>query len=322
MSVEEIVLYSLTFLVCLLVVEGGYLLYRGWTDAGQGSINRRMRMISDRGGDHEIVLSQLRRDPKDSLSLMLGSIFPALEKIMLQSGLTISLAFFLMMVGTFAVFLFVVAKFVLFLGWLPSFGIAIGVGFLLPVAVPLYLRKRRMKAFAQQLPGILGLLTRSLRAGHPISSALGLVAQETPDPAGTEFGMVVDEMTYGMGLDDALRRLAERIPLKELSLLVVSVQIQNVAGGNLAEVLENLSNVIRDRQLLTDKIVAMSAENRMSALILGLLPFAVFGAILTLNPGFYTKVWDDELFVTVMVWAGGLLVVGEIVLWTLVKPKV
>jgi tight adherence protein B len=322
MSFEEVAIYVMAFLVCLLAVEGAYLLYRGWTDDGLGSINRRMKMISARGGDHEIVLSQLRRDPRDAISQALGTIFPALEKIMLQSGLTISLSFFLTTIATFTVLLFLVAKFVLFLAWLPALAISLGVGILLPVLIPLYLRGRRMKAFSKQLPGILGLLTRSLRAGHPISSALGLVAQETADPAGTEFGMVVDEMTYGMGLDDALRRLSERIPIKELSLLVVSVQIQSVAGGNLAEVLENLSNVIRDRQLLTDRIIAMSAENRMSAMILGLLPFAVFFSILVLNPTFYTKVLDDELFRKVMMWAAGLLLVGEFILWSLVKPKV
>ena len=218
--------------------------------------------------------------------------------------------------------LFLTTKVILLMGWIPSIGLSMGVGILLPVVIPMHLRGRRMKAFSKQLPGILGLLTRSLRAGHPISSALGLVAQETPDPAGTEFGMVVDEMTYGMGLDDALRRLADRIPIKELSLLVVSVQIQSVAGGNLAEVLENLSNVIRDRQLLADKIIAMSAEARASAIILGLLPISVGCAILVLNPQFYMKVYEEQLFRTLMLVAVGLLVAGELVLWSLVKPKV
>jgi tight adherence protein B len=117
-----------------------------------------------------------------------------------------------------------------------------------------------------------------------------------PDPIGSQFGVVVDEVTYGADLKDALFAMAERWNLEDMRMFVVSLSVQSETGGNLAEILENLSKVIRDRQSMFMKVRALSSEGRMTALMLTLLPVLAFGALFMINPGFYLGVADDPLF--------------------------
>ena len=162
----------------------------------------------------------------------------------------------------------------------------------------LQVRANRMrKKMQDQFPVALDVFVRGLRAGHPVAAALDLLTVEMPDPIGSQFGIIVDEVTYGAELRDALHSMAERWDLADMRMFVVSLSVQSETGGNLAEILENLSKVIRDRQSMMLKVRALSSEGRMTAIILTALPILAFTTLFTVNPGFYLDVADDPAFV-------------------------
>ena len=177
----------------------------------------------------------------------------------------------------------------------PAFGLASFCVIGLPVFVLRSLRKRRHKAFGIQLPEALELITRSLKAGHPVPVAISLVAREMADPIGTEFGIVTDEVTYGSDMVTALRNLYERVGHEDLPLFVTAVSIQSTTGGNLREILEGLSEVIRERGKLRRKVKAISVEGRMSAYILTAVPVLLVAAVTVLMPNYYGEVIDEHL---------------------------
>jgi tight adherence protein B len=173
--------------------------------------------------------------------------------------------------------------------------------FVLGAALPLmainFKATRTRKRMEEQFPVALDVFVRGLRAGHPIASALELLTVEMPDPIGSQFGVAVDEVTYGAELRDALQNMAERWELDDMRMFVVSLSIQNETGGNLAEILENLSQVIRERHAMLLKVRALSSEGRMTAVMLTLLPILTFTVLFLLNPHFFMDVAGDPWFV-------------------------
>jgi len=225
--------------------------------------------------------------------------------------------------------------FVLFAGLAGIMGWALSIGGLLMIAVfaiavgvalPLMVIARQSdgvrKKLETQFPVALDVFIRGLRAGHPVAAALELLTEEMPDPIGSEFGMVVDEMTYGAEMREALQAMAERWSLDDMKMFVVSLSVQTETGGNLAEILENLSRVIRERQSMVLKVRALSSEGRMTATMLTGLPILAFVMVFILNPGFYLDVADDPAFVPGF---GGLFVlyaIGFVVIRRLIDLKV
>ncbi len=159
----------------------------------------------------------------------------------------------------------------------------------LPYLVLRMLRARRQKKFGAQFPDALDIIVRSLRAGHPVPIAITMVGREMADPIGSEFGIVSDEITYGADLETAMRNLYARIGSDDLPLFVTAVAIQGSTGGNLGEILENLSGVIRQRFKMRRKIRALAAEGRASAMILSALPIGMFVVIQFIAPDFYGR---------------------------------
>ena len=184
------------------------------------------------------------------------------------------------------------------------------------------MRSRRQKRFAAQFPDALDMIVRSLRAGHPTPIALTMVAREMPDPIGSEFGIVVDEITYGADLETALRNLNVRVGQDDLPLFVTAVAIQGSTGGNLGEILENLSSVIRMRFKMRRKIRALAAEGRASALILSSLPIAMFMIMPVVAPNFYASVWDIPLTKQALFAAGAWMGIGNLIMYRLVNFKI
>jgi tight adherence protein B len=185
-----------------------------------------------------------------------------------------------------------------------------------------FLRGRRQRAFGAQFPDALDMIVRSLRAGHPVPIAVTMVAREMRDPIGSEFGMVVDEITYGSDLETALRSLNVRIGQDDLPLFVTAVAIQGSTGGNLGEILENLSGVIRQRFKMRRKIRALAAEGRASAMILSSLPIAMFFIIQLVAPDFYASVWDEPLTETVLAIAGCWMGAGNLIMFRMVNFRI
>jgi len=163
------------------------------------------------------------------------------------------------------------------------------------------------------------MIVRSLRAGHPTTAAIALVAREMPDPLGTEFGIVSDEITFGLSLENAVRKLSQRVGFDGLQLLSVSLSIQAKTGGNLTEILSNLSSVLRERQKLRLKIRALSAEGRVSAWIISLFPLAMIGILMILAPSFYGDVWGSPLIAPVFTVFGLWALLGDFIMYRMVN---
>jgi tight adherence protein B len=244
-----------------------------------------------------------------------------LNRLLLQSGLSIGFGrlIIVILIGMVAVF----AAVLIFDGRLSHAVIAALVGgVVVPPLALKYLRSRRQKKFGAQFPDAIDIIVRSLRAGHPVPIAITMVGKEMPDPIGTEFGIVSDEMTYGSDLETAMRNLYFRVGTDDLPLFVTAVAIQRSTGGNLGEILENLSSVIRDRFKMRRKIRALAAEGRASALILSSLPIGMFAVIHVLVPSFYASVWDHNLTKIALTLAGCWMSVGNFIMYRMVNFRI
>jgi tight adherence protein B len=209
----------------------------------------------------------------------------------------------------------------------PLLGLVLGVGLgiALPYAVILRLRSKRMAKLTLQLPETLGMIVRSLRAGHPIGTCIALVAKEMPEPIGPEFKRVADAMLFNLALRDALTRLADRLyTVHELQYIVTAIRIQAISGGNLAEILESLSDLMREQQKLKMKIKTFSAEGRLSANVLAVLPFAMFVLINVINPSIYREAFGvNPIAINIALGVAVLLVViGKLIARRVVKIRV
>jgi len=283
------IIYAGAALTGIMIAEAIYMLYAGRSDR-RSTINRRMT-LQEKKLTQEQVLIQLRKERgiDETTSLLSLDRFRALRT---QSGLVTPLPKFLMITSGIAFALVIVGV------WygLPKFyGMAAFpvLAAIFPVMALRTLRNRRHKLFGMQLPEALELITRSLKAGHPVPVAISMVAREMPDPIGTEFGVVADEVTYGSDLVSALHSLHERVGHEDLPLFVTAVSIQSSSGGNLREILDGLSATIRERGKLKRKVRAISTEGRMSAYILTAVPALLFVGIMVMMPSFYESVWGE-----------------------------
>jgi tight adherence protein B len=195
-------------------------------------------------------------------------------------------------------------------------------GTILPYMVLRILRGRRQKKFGAQFADALDIVVRSLRAGHPVPTAITMVARELADPVGTEFGIVADEVTYGADLETAMRNLYFRIGQDDLPLFVTAVAIQTSTGGNLGEILENLSGVIRERFKMRRKIRALASEGRASAMILSSLPILMFLIINFVSPDFYSSIWHEDITKVALTLAGSWMGLGNFIMYRMVNFRI
>ncbi|GFM29440.1 type II secretion system F family protein [Novosphingobium sp. PY1] len=175
--------------------------------------------------------------------------------------------------------------------------LCLGATIALPIMLISRKAEKRRKRMEEQFPVALDIFSRSLRSGHPIASAVGIITEEMSDPVGTEFGLVSDEVAYGAELNDAFAAMAERWDLEDIRMFVVCVSVQSETGGNLAEILDNLSKVIRERAALYLKVRALSSEGRMTGWMLTVLPVFTLLGMFLVNPIFYLDVAQDPIFV-------------------------
>ena len=209
-----------------------------------------------------------------------------------------------------------------FVGVMAAVGLSFPVCILLPLMVLSAMHGARLKRISTQLPDALDLMARALRAGHPLSSSIGTVAETMPDPIGTEFGIMVDQISYGDELVTAFRKLAERNPSEDFYYLAVSIAIQHGTGGNLGRVLGVLAGVMRGRIMMRRKIKSMSAEGRISAWILSSIPFLMVGLNSIITPSYYGDVMQYPMFVPMALVALGLICLNGFVLFRLVNFRI
>ncbi|MFH1738944.1 MAG: type II secretion system F family protein [bacterium] len=260
---------------------------------------------------------------KDRQQREFFSEFPPLLNIPLlieQAGLTFDIKKCLL-------FMTISGFFPGFVIWLASgtlaYAVTVGIASsAIPYLYILLKRKRRISTFETRLPQSLEIISRSLRAGHPFSMGLNMISTEMPPPIGTEFGRVFNEHQMGLPLDDSLRDLAKRVPVLDLRFFVLSILIHRQTGGDLAEVLDNLSTVIRNRLKVLGQVRALTAEGRLSGWVLSLLPVFVFIAIQVLNPDYISVLLDTHTGRTLLCVAIFMQFVGILIIRRIVNIKV
>ena len=311
--------YILIGLSAAMFAEGAYLLF--YNNASyRKNLNRRLKVMDDKP-DREGVLVQLRRER----GLTAGGDYRLpvlnLNRLILQSGLTMGFSKLVLIVvfGVIAAFGFTLV----YSGqWTHAVIAALFCAGPLPYLALRILRGRRRKKFGAQFPDAIDIIVRSMRAGHPVPVAISMVSREMSDPIGSEFGIVTDEITYGADLETAMRNLYFRVGTDDLPLFVTAIAIQGSTGGNLGEILENLSAVIRQRFKMRRKIRALAAEGRASALILSSLPILMFVLIQFLVPSFYGSVWGQEMTKVALMLGGAWMGVGNLIMYRLVNFRI
>ncbi len=318
---SQAIILVLMFVGVVLIIEGIYLVAFGRSIKLNSRVNRRLAMM-EQGKDREEVFEALRKERDQHRKGFKLPIMSMLSNKAQQANIAFSPNALLAVMALVAVFAF---------GGLTYFA-SMGVPLRILVAliiggggVYFWLNgkaKKRMDAFEEQLPDAVDLIVRSLRVGHPFANAINIVATEMPDPIGTEFGMIVDETAYGADVAVALQNMADRIAVPDLRFLTVAVGIQAKSGGNLAEVLDGLSKVIRARFKLFRRVKAITAEAKWSGMFLSGFPLAALLGVNVLNPHYYDAVKPTEYYVPAAVVVFALLGINAVVMRAMVNIKV
>ncbi|PIE07114.1 MAG: pilus assembly protein TadB [Rhodobacterales bacterium] len=320
LSAEPIV-FVLIFIAVLVLVEGIYLTIFGKSISLNNRVNRRLEML-EKGVDREQVLEQLRKEMHQHIEAKGIPLYSLLADKAQKANIAFTPQQIMMLMGAVTV----VAYVGLTLGTSAGFGVRILVAIVMGVGgVYVWINnkaKKRIGLIEEQLPDAVELMVRSLRVGHPFSSAIQIVAREIPDPLGSEMGVIADEASYGRDVAESLKHLAERVDMQDMRFLAVAVSIQQTSGGNLAEILEGLSKVIRSRFRLFRRVKAITAEARWSGIFLSGFPLLALVMINMLQPNYYDKVKETSLFIPAALVVGAFLVANIFVMRMLTNIKV
>ena len=308
----EPLIYIGIFVGVLLLVEGIYLLVFGRAISLNSRVNRRLEML-DAGADREQVLEQLRKEMGQHLRGQQIPLYNLLAEKAQKANIAFSPGTLMMVMGALCMVAYTGLTFFT------------DAGAVIRVVVYMWVNnkaKKRLAMIEEQLPDAVELMVRSLRVGHPFSSAINIVAKEVADPLGTEFGIIADEAAYGRDVSDSLKELAERMDMQDLRFLAVAVSIQSKSGGNLAEILYGLAQVIRARFKLFRRVKAITAEAKWSGMFLSGFPLAALVAINVMEPDYYADVKDTQFFIPAAVVVAVFLIVNILFMKAMVNIKV
>lgn len=315
----------LVFITVLLLIEGAVSMWRAHKGPEVSRLKRRLQGLaatSDRSAQTRVLKQRLLNETPGLERFLLR--LPRLhqfDRFLLQSGLNWTVSGVLLGSLLSGMAAWAVASELAPTAHLLNL-VATFAGALLPLAYVNWKRSRRMRHMERQLPDALDLMTRALRAGHAFTSALSMAGNEMPEPIGGEFRIVHDEINFGVSLQQALAHLSERVPLTDLRYFVVAVLIQRDSGGNLTEILTNLSRLLRERAKLIAKIRVLSAEGRLSAWILGLMPFALAAVMNLVNPEFMSLLWTDPIGIAMIQYMLVLMAIGAVIMRKIVRIRV
>ncbi len=320
LSIEPLI-YIGIFVVVVMLVEGVYLAVFGKSISLNARVNRRLTML-EKGTSREDVLDKLRKE----LDQHRGAVRIPLYSLIAEKAQKANIAFtpqqlMLVMVGlAFAAFvgLTILTTTSLPIRLLLSVGMGVG-GVYFWVSSK---AKKRLELLEEQLPDAIELMVRSLRVGHPFVSAINTVSKEMADPLASELGIIADEAAYGRDISEAIRSMAERLDMQDLRFLAVAVGIQQKSGGNLAEILQGLADVIRARFKLFRKVKAITAEAKGSGMFLSFFPLLALVGINIMQPDYYDDVMESPIFIPACAVVAVMLGVNMIFMRILVNIKV
>jgi tight adherence protein B len=293
MDTTIIIIGILTFFVAILLIVG---IYSSIDSFKKRETRRRLDTVSGKSVSEKISIIRSRSlSYIPWLNKFLAGVprLKIIDDIIKKAGLKLPLGFFVLL----TIFLGCLG----FMGgWIIGKKLILGVlgAGLLGMTPFLYIshkKKKRMQLFQRQLPDVLDLLSRSLRAGHSFPAGIQMAADEFPDPIGTEFKEVSVEIYYGLSLNDALKNLNKRVDCEDLSFFIAAVIIQRETGGSLSEMMDNIAHIIRERFKLFAKVKALAAEGILSAWLLSLLPFGVSAFIFIGNREYISLLFNDPL---------------------------
>lgn len=317
----EPIIYGLIFVAVLVLVEGLYLTVFGKSISLNNKVNRRLDLL-EKGAGREQVLEQLRKEMTQHLKSQSIPLYSILASKAQKANIAFTPPQIIMiMMG---------------LSFVAFIGLTVGTGTSAPIRVAVALAmgiggvyvwinnkaKKRTALIEEQLPDAVELMVRSLRVGHPFSSAVGIVAKEVADPLGSEMGVISDEAAYGRDMGESLKAMSERMDMQDLRFLAVAVTIQQQSGGNLAEILDGLSKVIRARFKLFRRVKAITAEAKWSGMFLSVFPLLALVGINVIQPNYYDEVKETAVFIPACLVVAGFLVANIFVMRTLVNIKV
>src|SRR5215213_7389219 len=305
-----------------LVGAVSFLVLRG---AGGGRAQERLDVLVGRGGrskdsSSDLLIKQaLQEVGRTNLLEKLTPEFFRVSKMFEQAdlkiqpsvlfGIALGLAFVGGLISTLAVNIFVAP-------------VGAAVLFTLPFIWLWWKRSARLKKFGPQLPEAMELVARALRAGHSLAAGLHVVADEMPEPISKEFGRVYEEQNLGVSLEDALGHMCERVPNLDLRFFVTSVNIQRQTGGDLAEILDRIGHVIRERFKILGQVKALTAEGRLSGVVLIAMPIGLFLMMLHMKPDYIELLWKDPMGIKMSGGAIILMIIGSYCIKKIVDIKV
>lgn len=317
----ELIIYAVVFIGVFALIEGIYLLTFSRNITVNNKVNRRLSMLSETVS-REDVLAKLRKELDMHESARNIPIYSLLAGQIQRAAIPITPAQTFGIMALLSLVVFIIVSALTGSGFVTKMMIAVIVGVGGPIFWVNGKAKKRMTLLEEQLPEAIDLMVRSLRVGHPFTSSLSIAANETQDPLATELGVVSDEIAYGRDVGDALNDMARRLSLQDLRFLAVAVTIQQQSGGNLADILTGLTNVIRERFRLFRKVNAITAEAKFSGRFLSAFPFIAILAVNLLDPNYYDKVIDHPLFTIGCFVVFGFIVANLVVMKMILNIKV
>jgi tight adherence protein B len=310
------IIFALMFLAATLAIYGVYWIFV-FNRREQKILNRRLE-LSKQIANPSIVLEALRQER--GFRNLSNPLSRRISDWLTQTGRRFVLRTVLLFYTAIALAFALLFSLLLGVG-LQSIMLAMGAAAATLAIYAVRERSRRIFAFGAQLPDAIDIIVRGVRVGLPFSTAVNLVAREMPDPIGTEFGMLADEITFGLDVRTALENLYRRVGQEDLLFFIVSVSIQTQTGGNLGEILSRLSRLMRNREKMRLKIRALSAEGRATAYALSAFPFVLFLVINLISPAYYRAIWSNPLVEPAIYLGFFLLIVGNIIIYRMVNFK-
>jgi len=312
------------FILTVALIEGAYYALRKIRSGEKREVLRRLRGYPTKEYEREIIdimrKSMLSEVPWFNRMLLSIRWTDKLSRMIEQSGTESTLGVFILLSIVFASGGFVIGL------WVASNALlSLIIAFFLGAFPFLYVylkKKRRMEKFQRQLPDALDLIARALKAGHAFTGGLKMVGDELGEPVGTEFEKTLHEINFGSGIPEALKGLTQRVDCPDLRFFIISVIIQRETGGNLAEILAKIAYLIRERFKLQNRVQVLSAEGKLSAIILIAIPFVIALALSVLNPVYIKTLFVDPVGKVLVAFALLMMVIGIVVMKRMIQIRV